>query len=540
MADEPLVHHGKHGRHGRDGRDGRHGIDGKNGRDGIDGKDGKDGKDGIDGKDGRDGIVDPRLIAAVTVEEVAKNLPQVAGAAIAAASAIAAAEEVAKIPRPLNGKDGTRGPKGDKGDKGDIGPIPAHEWLGTKLRFQVPSGGWGEAVDLRGPAGRSGNGGGSSWGLGAGEVSIPVGAISATGTPSATTYLRGDGSWATVSGGTFDANVQTFLETPTSANLAAALTDETGSGAAVFADTPTLVTPNIGVATATSVNKVAITAPATGATLTIADGKTLTASNTLTLAGTDSTTMTFPSTSATIARTDAAQTFTGTQTFSSALALLATDTTIALLFGTADSTHPALRRNATAIEAIRGDGAVFIPMKASSLRALSYTDETNFVILGGLSSGAANCAMLNSSQSNYVSCGVGSLTIMGLSNNTGDLFLVRSAAATLQQGAANAASPVAQTLQAQGSRSGTDTNVAGANYTIRSGAGTGNATPSTLILQSYVAVASGTGAQTATTGATINTGGVDVGVGGLSFPTSDPHIAGRWWDNAGTLTKSSG
>lgn len=26
----------------------------------------------------------------------------------------------------------------------------------------------------------------------------------------------------------------------------------------------------------------------------------------------------------------------------------------------------------------------------------------------------------------------------------------------------------------------------------------------------------------------------------LIFPTVDPHIAGAWWDNAGTLTKSSG
>lgn len=65
---------------------------------------------------------------------------------------------------------------------------------------------------------------------------------------------------------------------------------------------------------ATSVNKVAITAPATGATLTIAEGKTLTASNSLTLAGTDATTMTFPTTSATVARTDAANSFTGNQT----------------------------------------------------------------------------------------------------------------------------------------------------------------------------------------------------------------------------------
>lgn len=63
-----------------------------------------------------------------------------------------------------------------------------------------------------------------------------------------------------------------------------------------------------------TLNKVTITAPATSATLTIADGKTLTASNTLTLAGTDATVMTFPSTSATIARTDASNTFTGAQT----------------------------------------------------------------------------------------------------------------------------------------------------------------------------------------------------------------------------------
>ena len=82
---------------------------------------------------------------------------------------------------------------------------------------------------------------------------------------------------------------------------------------------PTLVTPVLGVATATSINKVAFTAPATNATLTIADGKTLTANNSVTFAGTDATTMTFPSTSASIARTDAAQTFTGTQTFAGAV-----------------------------------------------------------------------------------------------------------------------------------------------------------------------------------------------------------------------------
>jgi len=40
--------------------------------------------------------------------------------------------------------------------------------------------------------------------------------------------------------------VATFLATPSSANLAAAITDETGSGALVFATSPTLVTPVLG------------------------------------------------------------------------------------------------------------------------------------------------------------------------------------------------------------------------------------------------------------------------------------------------------
>jgi hypothetical protein len=113
--------------------------------------------------------------------------------------------------------------------------------------------------------------------------------------------------------------VATFLSTPSSANLRSAVTDETGTGALVFANTPTLVTPVLGVATATSVNKMAITAPATSSTLAVADSKTFTVNHSLTLSGTDTTTMTFPATSATIARTDAAQAFTGNQTFNGAI-----------------------------------------------------------------------------------------------------------------------------------------------------------------------------------------------------------------------------
>ena len=85
--------------------------------------------------------------------------------------------------------------------------------------------------------------------------------------------------------------VATFLATPSSANLASAVTDETGSGALVFANTPTLVTPALGAATATSIN--GLTISATTGTLTIANSKTLTASNTLTFTGNDSSSVAF-------------------------------------------------------------------------------------------------------------------------------------------------------------------------------------------------------------------------------------------------------
>jgi hypothetical protein len=73
-----------------------------------------------------------------------------------------------------------------------------------------------------------------------------------------------------------------------------------GSGAQTIAGL-TLTTPDIGVATATSINKMAITAPATSSTLAVANGKTFTVNNTLTLAGTDSSVVTFPAASGTVA-----------------------------------------------------------------------------------------------------------------------------------------------------------------------------------------------------------------------------------------------
>lgn len=83
-----------------------------------------------------------------------------------------------------------------------------------------------------------------------------------------------------------------------------------GSGAVVLVTGATLVTPTLGAASATSINKVAITAPATSATLTIADGKTLTVSNSLTFTGTDGNSFAFPSGSDTVVTLGASQTLT--------------------------------------------------------------------------------------------------------------------------------------------------------------------------------------------------------------------------------------
>lgn len=91
-----------------------------------------------------------------------------------------------------------------------------------------------------------------------------------------------------------------------------AVTTNTGTGAVARATSPTFTTPTLGVASATTINKVTFTTPATGSTLTIADGKTHVVNNSITLAGTDSTTWTGASTNMTLAALNIAdQTLTG-------------------------------------------------------------------------------------------------------------------------------------------------------------------------------------------------------------------------------------
>jgi len=192
----------------------------------------------------------------------------------------------------------------------------------------------------------------------------PIG--SATVTPIITYDAKGRLTTVTSATVTPAVGSITGLGTGVATALGAAVS---GSGSLCLTTSCAMTTPNIGAATATSVNKVAITAPGTSATITIANAKTLTVNNSLTFSGTDGTTITTPSTSATMARTDAGQTFTGTQTFSSTIAgsingNAATVTTNANMTGDVTSVG-----NATTI----ATGAVTTAKMAAGARQVAFT-----------------------------------------------------------------------------------------------------------------------------------------------------------------------
>lgn len=408
---------------------------------------------------------------------------------------------------------------------------------------------------------------------------------------------------------------------------------------------PTLVTPVLGVASATSINKLAITAPATSATLAIADGKTLTVSNTITFQATDGTTVNFgaggtfaytgndlsvfaATTSAQLAGVISDETGTGTLVFATTPTLVtpilgvATGTSLSLggatigsdalgVTGTATFNGGATINSASLslvssplsisgnISAASWGGATVATLTGLRIKSVSgtLTDTTSSGtvvisatdLLGGNTIAASAATTFTNYYSMYFKIPVagtnvtfagsgngawgvgadnarfGSLTsattisttgaigqigapsnalngglkvasgsgasevglnwggvgyigacsvgLIGFTSSSADGTIVpdaafsRVAAANIRHGKASSATPVAQTLTVgEASRPGTDTNIGGATGTVQSGLGTGTGTLSSLLLQSPKAAASGTSAQTYVTGLTILAG----------------------------------
>jgi hypothetical protein len=298
------------------------------------------------------------------------------------------------------------------------------------------------------------------------------------------------------------------------------------------ATSPVFVTPTLGAATATTINGNTFT---TGTyTLTGTAAKTLNFTNSITLAaGADGTTQTFPTTSATIARTDAGQTFTGSQT----IAALVGPVTITEAVGSSALTLTGATQTASnpvinASQTWNNSGVTFTGIKAnftdttsaaaSLLLDLQVGSAGKFQISKAGTARAASGGGFALTQSGAAITGNRSLTLfdsgsggsvyitgaLGLSalnsdsGASADVFIRRVGAANPGLGAADAASPIAQTLSVQNVVAGT-ADTAGVATTIIGSLSTGSGASGDIILKTGGTGASSTVQNTATTALTI-------------------------------------
>lgn len=232
------------------------------------------------------------------------------------------------------------------------------------------------------------------------------------------------------------------------------------SGSVATATTTPNITLTLGAITPTTVNGNTFT---TGTfTLTGAAAKTLTFNNSITIAGTDATTMTFPTTTATIARTDAAQTFTGVQTFG---------------VGSAAAPNLVVGNSTTGIFSVSTTGLAF---------TVNGTSQLDF----GITQSAQWTSVVGFRFASNVTMTANTATFQMRGGNT---FFNSPATATFQHGGVDAAAPIAQMVNFQSVVAG-NANTAGANATFQGSLSNGSGAGGDIIFKT-TASAAGSGVQ---------------------------------------------
>lgn len=329
--------------------------------------------------------------------------------------------------------------------------------------------------------------------------SVSIGSAIAPTAGQVLTAINGTSAqWTTLTAGASDlSNVTGVLAV---ANGGTGVGTSTGTGSVVLSTSPTLVTPILGAASATTVNKLTLTQPASGATLTLSDGSSLITSgaNNLTLTTTANTNVTLPVSGTLI--TDAVTTLSSLSsvgvvtsgTWSSNLGAVSgsalTNLTAANLTGTIPSAvlaNSSAYIGSTAVALNRAAGALVLSDVSISGAAGALTTATGAVVVSSATAPTAGQVLtaINGTSAAWSSPG----TTADLSNATGVLSVthggtgVTSSTGTVK--AVLSTSPTLSTSVLTDSTSfdlinttATTVNFAGAATTLNLGAATGTTT----------------------------------------------------------------